>query len=49
MLLVLIVVLVVLALGGAPQWGLHPYGYYPSGALGLILVVILILLLFGRL
>ena len=47
--LVLIVVLVALLLGSAPAW---PYsrgwGYYPSGILGIVLVVVLILALTGR-
>jgi len=42
-------VLVVLLLGSVPAW---PYsrgwGYYPSGTLGLILLIVLILLLLGR-
>ena len=49
MVLILIIVLLVLLLGSAPTW---PYsrgwGYYPSGALGLILLIVLILLLLGR-
>jgi Protein of unknown function (DUF3309) len=49
MLIILLVVLLVLALGSAPAW---PYsrgwGYYPSGGLGLIVVILLILLLLGR-
>jgi len=49
MLLVLLVVLIVLMIGGAPQWGLHNYGYYPTSAFGIMLIVLLILLLFGRL
>ena len=49
MLLILLVLLVVLALGGAPTWGYHPYGWYPSGILTVVLVVVLVLLLFGRL
>ena len=47
--LILIVVLVALLLGSAPAW---PYsrgwGYYPSGLLGIVLVVVLILALTGR-
>lgn len=47
---ILLVVLVVLLLGALPTW---PYsanwGYYPSGGLGLIVLVILILVLAGRL
>jgi Protein of unknown function (DUF3309) len=49
MLIILLVVLVVLALGSAPAW---PYsrgwGYYPSGGLGLVVVILVILLLLGR-
>jgi Protein of unknown function (DUF3309) len=39
----------VLSLGSLPSW---PYsrgwGYYPSGGLGLVVVVLVILLLLGR-
>ena len=47
--LILLVLLVVLLLGAMPAW---PYsagwGYYPSGTLGLVLVVVLIMALMGR-
>jgi len=47
--LILLIVLVVLLLGALPAW---PYsanwGYFPSGALGMVLVVVLILALLGR-
>jgi len=47
---ILLIVLVVLLLGALPAW---PYsrgwGYYPSGGLGLVVVVLLVLLLAGRL
>jgi len=47
--IILLVVLVILALGSAPAW---PYsrgwGYYPSGGLGLVVVILVILLLLGR-
>ena len=47
---ILIVVLILLVLGALPTW---PYssswGYYPSGGLGLILLIIVVMLLFGRL
>jgi len=47
---ILVVLLVLLLLGALPTW---PYsrgwGYYPSGGLGLVVVVILVLLLAGRL
>jgi hypothetical protein len=47
---VLIVILLLMALGSLPSW---PYssgwGYYPSGGLGLILVILIVLALSGRL
>jgi uncharacterized protein DUF3309 len=47
--LLLLIILILLLVGALPAW---PYssgwGYYPSGALGLILVIILILVLLGR-
>jgi hypothetical protein len=47
---ILLIILVVLLLGALPTW---PYssgwGYYPSGGLGLILLILIILLLTGRL
>jgi hypothetical protein len=47
--LILLVVLIVLLLGALPSW---PYskswGYYPSGGMGIVVVVLLILLLAGR-
>jgi hypothetical protein len=47
---ILLVVLVLLLLGALPAW---PYsrgwGYYPSGGLGLVVVVLLVLVLAGRL
>jgi hypothetical protein len=46
---VLLIVLVLLLLGALPTW---PYssgwGYYPSGGLGLVLVIIVVLLTMGR-
>jgi hypothetical protein len=46
---VLVVILVLLLVGALPSW---PYssgwGYYPSGGLGLVLVILVILLLLGR-
>jgi hypothetical protein len=49
MLIVLLVILLLLSLGSYPAW---PYsrnwGYYPSGGLGLIVIILLVLLLLGR-
>jgi hypothetical protein len=44
-----IVILILVCMGGLPTWGIHNYGYYPSGILGVVLVVVVILLLMGRL
>ncbi len=45
----LIIVLVLLLVGALPTW---PYsggwGYYPSGGLGLVLLILVVLLLLGR-
>jgi hypothetical protein len=47
---ILLVILVLLVLGALPLW---PYssgwGYYPSGGLGLILIILIILAVTGRL
>jgi hypothetical protein len=46
---ILIVVLVLLLLGALPTWPhSRQWGYYPSGGLGLIITVLIILLLLGR-
>jgi hypothetical protein len=42
-------VLLLLAIGGLPTWGYsRGWGYGPSGLLGLVLVVVLVLVLLGR-
>jgi hypothetical protein len=47
--LILLIVLIILLLSAAPAW---PYsrnwGYYPSGGLGMVVVILLILMLMGR-
>ncbi|MEA3001761.1 MAG: hypothetical protein QOH81_549 [Sphingomonadales bacterium] len=46
--LILLVILIILLLGALPTWGYsRGWGYYPSGGLGLILIIILILYLMG--
>jgi hypothetical protein len=48
--LILIIILVLLLLGAVPAWPhSRSWGYGPSGVLGLILVVIVVLALMGRL
>jgi len=46
---VLLILLILLIVGALPTW---PYssgwGYYPSGGLGLVLIVLLILFMTGR-
>jgi hypothetical protein len=47
--LILLIVLVMLLLGGLPNWNYsRNWGYGPSGGLGLVLVIVLILILVGR-
>lgn len=47
---ILLVVLILLLLGALPTWPYsREWGYYPSGGLGLIVVIVIILLLAGRL
>jgi uncharacterized protein DUF3309 len=49
MLLILIVLLLVMSLGSYPAWPhSRDWGYYPSGGLGLVVLVLLLLLLSGR-
>lgn len=46
---ILLIVLIVLLLGGLPTWPhSRDWGYGPSGGLGLILMVVLILVLLKR-
>ena len=47
--IVVLILLVFLAFGGLPRWGYHNYGYGPSGLVGTILVIVLILAVLGRL
>jgi len=47
---ILIVVLILMLLGAVPRWPhSRNWGYYPSGGLGLILLIVIILALLGRL
>lgn len=46
---ILLIILILLLIGALPTW---PYssgwGYYPSGGLGVILLIIIVLILLGR-
>ncbi len=44
--LLLLIVLVVALIGGLPTWGYHSGGYWPSGLVGLLLVILIIAMLF---
>ena len=45
---ILLVVLIVLLIGALPSWPhSRGWGYYPSGGLGLVVVILIILLLLG--
>jgi hypothetical protein len=47
---ILIVILILMLLGAVPRWPHSKnWGYYPSGGLGLVLLIIIILALMGRL
>ncbi len=49
MLTVLLVIVLLMLLGAIPRWPhSRGWGYYPSGGLGLVLLVLIILLLAGR-
>jgi hypothetical protein len=46
---VLLVLLVLLLLGALPTWPYsRAWGYYPSGGLGIVVVVVLVVFLLGR-
>ena len=50
MLLILLVILILLSLGSLPTWPhSRSWGYYPSGGLGLVVIILVVLLLLGRL
>jgi hypothetical protein len=47
--IILLIILIILLIGALPTW---PYsggwGYYPSGGVGLIVVILIVLLFMGR-
>jgi len=46
---ILIIILILLLIGALPTWGYSGgWGYYPSGGLGLVLAIIVVLQLVGR-
>ena len=48
MLTILLIILVLMLIGALPTWPhSRAWGYYPSGGIGLIVVVLLVLFLLG--
>ena len=46
---ILVVVLILLLIGAIPSWGYsRSWGYFPSGTVGVVLVIVIILVLMGR-
>jgi hypothetical protein len=47
---ILLIILIIILIGALPTW---PYsggwGYYPSGGIGLVVLILIVLLLMGRL
>jgi len=47
---ILLIVLILLLIGAIPSWPYsRSWGYAPSGVLGLVVVIIIVLLVLGRL
>jgi hypothetical protein len=47
---ILLIILILLVIGAFPTWPHSAnWGYFPSGGLGLLLIVVVVLLLTGRL
>jgi hypothetical protein len=50
MITVLLVILILMLLGAIPTWPhSRSWGYRPSGGLGLVLIILIVLILTGRL
>jgi hypothetical protein len=50
MITILLIILFLMVIGAFPSWPhSRSWGYYPSGGLGLVLIILVILLLMGRL
>ncbi|AVM74078.1 DUF3309 domain-containing protein [Magnetospirillum gryphiswaldense] len=46
---VLLVILILFLIGALPRWSHSAnWGYFPSGLLGLVLIVVIVMLLMGR-
>lgn len=46
---ILVILLIMMLIGVLPSWGYsNNWGYFPSGALGTILIVVVVLAVMGR-
>jgi len=46
---ILIIILLLMLIGALPRWPhSRRWGYFPAGAMGVVLIVVLVLFLFGR-
>jgi hypothetical protein len=46
---ILLIILILLLIGALPSWGYsRSWGYWPSGGLGLVVLIVIILVLMGR-
>jgi hypothetical protein len=46
---ILLVILILMLVGAFPTWPhSRKWGYYPSGSLGLVLTIVIVLILLGR-
>lgn len=47
---ILLIILILALIGALPTWGYsRGWGYFPSGGLGILVIILLILVLSGRL
>ena len=47
---ILIVLLILFLVGALPRWGYsRSWGYRPTGVLGIVLIIIIVLVIFGKL
>ena len=47
--LLLLVLLLLLLVSSVPAWGYsREWGYYPSGSVGLILIILILMMMLGR-
>ena len=46
MLTILLIILILALIGALPAWPYsHAWGYYPSGGLGILLIIVIVLML----